>query len=108
MDSKNLFIKSSTYCRLVTWQKKEGEEWSYIGTERDFDLVMASKLLSVLEGEQIYFVTDRHESKLVEKKNLLDSLKERIVSGNFILWNLSFEVVVEFNQIGVARYGYRA
>jgi hypothetical protein len=107
MDSKNLFIKSNTYFRLVTWQKQDGEEWSYIGTERDFDLVRASKLISVLEGEQIYFVTDRHESKLVEKRDLLGSLKDKVVAGNFILWDLSFEAVVEFNRIGVVRQGYR-
>ncbi len=107
MDSKTLFIKSTTYFRLVTWQKQDGEEWCYIGTERDFNLVRASKLLSTLKGEQIYFVTDRHVSELVDKKDLLDSLKDRVLAGNFILWDLAFESIVEFHRIGVARQGFR-
>ncbi|MBO9615125.1 MAG: hypothetical protein J7619_20640 [Dyadobacter sp.] len=107
MDSKNLFIKSSTYFRLITWQRQNGEEWIYIGTETDFDSARAADLVSVLEGDEIYFVTDRHESKRVVKEDLIGSLRERIAVGNFILWDLSFDAVVEFNRIGVARQGLR-
>jgi predicted secreted acid phosphatase len=107
MDPKNLFIKSSTYYRLVNWQKQDGEEWSYVGADSDFDLARASEFISVLKGEQIYFVTNRSESKLVNKENLLTCLKDRVLDGNFILWDLSFEVIVEFNRIGIARQGRR-
>lgn len=106
MDSKTIYIMSTSYLKLVAWQIQDGEEWTYIGTGKDIDSEKTIELVQAfVDEEKLLFVTDRHESKVVDKEDLLPSLKTKI--EDFLLWDLSFKTVVQFSCIGVARKGYR-
>jgi hypothetical protein len=109
MDSKNIFITSTTYLRKVIWEKQEGEEWIYIGIGKDFDSDKANQLVrSTLKTEEIYIVTDRHISRASLIEDLILELELELKAKSFLLWDSSFEWVVEFSHIGVARKGRRA
>lgn len=108
MDSKNIFILSNTYLRQVAWQRQDGEEWAYVGVGNDFDLLKACEIIrSTITGNEIFYVTDRHQSKVVILDHLISSPKATLEGVDFLMWDLSFEAVVEFHHIGIARKGFR-
>lgn len=108
MDSKNIFILSNTYLRQVTWQRQDREEWVYVGVGNEFDLLKACEIIrSTMTGNEIFYVTDRHQSKVVILDHLISSPKATLEGVDFLIWDLSFKAVVEFQHIGIARRGFR-
>jgi hypothetical protein len=108
MDSKNIYITSDTYLRMVSWEKQGEEEWIYLGVGKDFELDKASQLVrSTLKTEEIYIVTDRKNSRVLLVEDIIKGIEMELNASSFVLWDSSFRRVVEFNRIGVARKGHR-
>ena len=104
MDSKNIYISSQTYLKNVAWIKNNSDtEWIYIGNDT---LKIRLLIDSFFEHElQFYFVNDRHNSKRTNKEQILENTKDYLENNDFLIWNLRFNRVIEFNKIGVYRIG---
>lgn len=102
MDSKNIYISSQTYLKSVNWIRNNSDtEWMYIGNDT---LKIGSLIDNFFELEsQFYFVTDRHNSKQVDKKQILERTKDYLENNGFLVWNLRFKKIIEFDKIGVYR-----
>lgn len=108
MDSKTIYIVSETYLPKVDWEKHNGEEWIYIGVDQDFNEEKVSHLVdSTFDAKEVYIVTDRHKSSSLPITDAIRTVKERLQEEKYLLWNLSFDLVIEFAPIGVARKGKR-
>ncbi|MFD1145416.1 hypothetical protein ACFQ4C_30095 [Larkinella insperata] len=108
MDSKTVYLVSERYLPKVKWEQQNGEEWSYIGVDQDFNEEKVSQLVhSTFDTNEVYVVTGRHTSGSSSIANAIRVLKDRLPEGNYLLWNLTFERVIEFARIGVVRKGKR-
>jgi len=58
-------------------------------------------------NNEIFYVTGRHQSKVVVLDHLISSPKSSLEGVDFLMWDLSFEAVVEFHHIGIAQKGFR-
>jgi hypothetical protein len=108
VDSKTIYIVSETYLPKVNWENYNGEEWIYIGVDQDFNEERVSQLVhSTLDGKEVYMITDRHESSSLPITDAIRTVKEGLQEQKYLLWDLSFNLVIEFGRIGVARKGKR-
>ncbi|RZK32885.1 MAG: hypothetical protein EOO61_16435 [Hymenobacter sp.] len=108
MDSKTIYIVSETHLPKVDWEKHNGEEWIYIGVDQDFNEEKVSQLVhSTFDGKEVYMVTDRHESSSLPITDAIRKVKKGLQEEKYLLWDLSFDFVIEFARIGVARKGKR-
>ncbi len=107
MDSKNIYISSQTYLKNVAWIKNNSDtEWIYISNDTlKIDLLIDN----FFEREsEFYLITDRHCSKQADKEQILKNTKDYLENYDFLIWNLRFNKVIEFNDIGVYRIGTHA
>lgn len=106
MDAKNIFISSQTFLKNVQWQMASAEsEWVFIRNDaqeikRLFDNNFSNEQL-------LYLVTDRHQSRLGNKLNILEQVKTYILATNFLIWDFDFSTVIEYDKIGIYRVGNR-
>lgn len=108
VDSKTIYIASRSYLPKVKWEKQNGKEWIYIGVNQDFNEEEVSKLIhSTFNEKEVYIVTDRHKSSGSSITDAIGAVKERLQEENHLLWDLTFDTVIEFGSIGVARKGKR-
>jgi hypothetical protein len=108
LDSKTIYIASTTYLRQVQWEKQQGEEWTYIGMGQDFNQTKVSELIdSTFTADEIYLVTDRHHSCKCSLAEATKTVMQRLEERGYLLWSLCFDVVLELAPIGVARKGKR-
>ena len=104
MDSKNIHISSQTYLKNMFWLPNGTEsEWNFIGN----DVIKLQSLInSIFKTDQtLYLVTDRHNSLEEDKIKILEYSKLLIEQKDFLIWDIHFKKVVEFNKIGVYRIG---
>lgn len=108
MDSKTIYIVSETHLPKVDWEKHNGEEWIYIGVDQDFNEEKVNHLVhSTFDAKEVYVVTDRHKSSSLPITDAIRAVKERLQEEKHLLWDLSFNLVIEFARVGVSRKGKR-
>ncbi|MFD2935459.1 hypothetical protein [Spirosoma flavum] len=108
IDAKTIYIASSTYLPKVEWEKQNGNEWIYVGVDQDFDEgKITQSVYATFDTDDVYVVTDRHNSHRASLADAIKSVKEGLEKEGYLLWNLSFDRVVEFGRIGVLRKGKR-
>ena len=107
MDSRIIYESAKTYIRKVTWTKplnSEDTEWEYIGTADNIENI--TKIIQeFFLTDQLYVAQSKHESFETNKEFIADKIKPLIGKSDFSIWDLSFQKVIEFNQIGVCRRG---
>jgi len=109
VDSKTLYISSERYLPKVEWEKQNGEEWVYIGVDQDFNEEKVSQLVhSTFDTGEVYVVTNRHESSGSSIPDAIRKVKNQLQEEKHLLWDLTFDTVIEFARIGVMRKGKRA
>jgi len=109
VDSKTIYIISERYLPKVEWEKQNGEEWAYIGVDQDFNEEKVSELVYfTFDTGEVYVVTNRHESSGLSIPDAIRKVKNRLPEENHLLWNLTFDTVIEFARIGVVRKGKRS
>ena len=108
MDSKNIYISYQHYSNDIKWERHGESEWMYIGAEEDFKEEKAVKLINTFFTEsELYFITDRHNSFLIEKDDVIAKVKEYLTDYRTALANKDFSKIVEFDKIGILRKGQR-
>ena len=105
MDAKNIFISSETYIRHIDWESEFSDtEWRYIGNnvQRAFSLIS-----DYFQNDRLYLVKDRHNSSETTLEEIQKVLNESLEKESFVIWNITFGQVIEFNRIGIFRMGKR-
>lgn len=110
MDSRNIFIAASRLNSKIEWQKKSSDsEWFYTGLDDGFKRTEVNGLISsFFAGEEIYLVLGRRNSKIISKEKACNEIKCALSnekSMEVFLCDKNFKKMIEFNKIGVARYG---
>jgi hypothetical protein len=106
VDSKNIFISSQTFLKNIQWQKTDPEsEWIYIGNDAQEIKLLFDNIFS--KEQLLYLVTDRHQSRQGNKMSILEQAKAYILANDFLVWDIHFSKVIEYNKIGVYRVGKR-
>lgn len=110
MESRIIYESDKTYLNGINWQKPENNsesEWQYLNpeslTEKDLERVFNASFVS----ENVYVVTNRNESREINKSNLFSEIKSLFGKMEFRVWNEDFENVVEF-KLEVYRKGEKA
>jgi hypothetical protein len=106
MDSKNIFILSQTYSNKINWEKVNPDsEWTFIGGDK----MKAKDLLDSFFNNELslYLIIDRHNSKQDNKPYIFEKIKEYLEQRDFLIWDLNFNKIIEFNKVGVYRVGKR-
>ena len=108
LDSKNINISFKRYSNDINWVMCGESEWIYVGAEEELDEAKITKLLnSFFEESELYLITDRHNSLLIQKEEAVTKVLEFINKHNPALANTDFSKIMEFNKIGVVRLGNR-
>lgn len=108
MDSKNIYISYQHYSNEVEWEMHEESEWIYFGAKEEFKKEKAIELIySFFEESELYFITDRRSSILIEKNIGIEKIMEAIDEYDPALANVDFSKIMEFDKIGVVRKGLR-
>lgn len=107
MDSKNIYIGCMAMMRKAEWEKlKDKNEWYFVGVGKDFLSAEVQRRVNALfSGEQIFFVTDRHNSKEIAKETAAEEVKSSLRDNTITLCERDFRKFIMFNYIGVARQG---
>ena len=107
MESRIIYESDKTYLDKVCWTKPENNsesEWRYLNpkslTEKDVKEIFNTSF----GGNSIYLITNRNESKEINKSNLFSEIKSLFGKMEFRVWNEYFEDVVEF-KLEVYRKG---
>ena len=110
MDSKNIYIVACSKLDTVQWEKEDGaeSEYRYIGTGNEFRKELARKVLSShFENDDLYIVTDRHQSKTISKVEAVEALKESTLSSGAIIVDFDFRYFFMVNNVGSYRIGVK-
>ncbi|WP_055443001.1 hypothetical protein [Lacinutrix himadriensis] len=95
------FLKSK-----LLWKKTNNEEWIHFGTGNDIDYNIVNKSISeYLSGEDIYLVYDRTNSGIFKEEQFQKLFKSILGNKNFYLWNKELTKAIEFNYVGILRFG---
>ena len=101
MESHQLYSASSHMKNRANWC-----EWIYCGIGDDIkDDIIYKAVNAYFPDSKIYFVSTRKESSQVNKQNVLERIKKGLGEYELFLWDANFKRVIEFNKIGVMRYG---
>ncbi len=81
----------------------------YLGVGKEFREVEAVELVNSFFSENdIFFITDRHNSFMIGKSEAILKVKEYIAENDPVLANKDFSKMIEYNKIGVVRKGQRS
>jgi len=106
MESRLIYIASEHLKSKVNWIKVTESEWIYCGSNGDvkFEIVLEHINHHFLDSN-FYIALNRSESIESNSQTIFRDIKELVGMKDFLLWDFSFEKVIEFNHIGVFRKG---
>ena len=82
-------------------------EWSYFGARNEANKPLVVKSIAVYFPDTILNVAvGRKDSVQVNKNEIAVALENILGFKNFLIWDMQFKRVIEFNNIGVMRQGY--
>jgi hypothetical protein len=106
MDSKLIFIKADNLLSKVIWETGSDFGWTYCGRSDDLKKELLNERITKHFGSnEIYFVINRHDSKLVDKSEIISLILAYIDSTDMTFWSEDFCHVLEIKSIGVFRAG---
>lgn len=104
MDSRLIYSATDTLKHKLNWNKNEDEEWIHFGTGKEIDSKkILKKITEHFTDDEIYIVYSRTESGLL--KDNQDLFYSLLGNKNFFLWNKELTKAMEFNYVGILRYG---
>ena len=87
--------------RVVEWN-----EWFYCGVGDDTkEEVINNAINEYFPDSNLYFVTDRRESREMDKRDISERIKKELAQSNIFLWDVNFRKVMEFSTCGTMRSG---
>jgi hypothetical protein len=106
MDAKLIFIKAEHLISKTDLDNQPSGGWLYCGRSGDLNVELLSDCLERhFHGETVYFVTSRHDSRIESKEGILSLIAATIDEQDFALWSEEFDRVMQFQKIGVFRFG---
>ncbi len=106
MESQLIYIANQKMKTKVTWSNSGDTEWIYFGAAEEVNTNMVLQTINFLFSEtQLYISHTRKGSFKIEKNLIIDSIKNILGFEDFVIWDTMFTKAIEFNKIGVFRYG---
>lgn len=106
MDTNNIYIAISHMKSKVNWENLTGNEWTFVGEGNDFKEEDTQKFInSYFSENELYFAIDRHNANTLQKTDASSYIKDNLTNNNITLCNKTFNRMIEFNRIGVAKHG---
>ena len=106
MDAKNIYIAANHMKSKIHWDKLSGNEWSFVGEGCDFKAQEVQKFIdSYFTENELYLVIDRHNSYELPKSYAAAEVQKKLLNNDITLCNFSFNKMIEFSYIGVAKHG---
>jgi hypothetical protein len=108
MDSKNIYNSYLHYENKIEWEMNGEREWIYLGSETEFNEdEVAESINTFFEEYELYLITDRHSSSLIEKNKAIKNVKELSKEYGPVLTNTDFSKMMEFHRIIMGFYRVR-
>lgn len=109
MNSYLIFQINKTLIPKVEWIKlsSEGEsEWQFISVEKGIKTKVFEEIVkNHLTTDFFIFSLSRKSSSRISYSELIDRILLEYETQNFIIWDDSFQNILEFNNVGIYRYG---
>ena len=106
MESRLIYIANEKMKAKVAWSKSGDTEWIYFGAAEEVNTnIVLQKINFHFSETKLYISYTRKDSFETEKNIILDSIKNILGFEDFVIWNITFTKAIEFNKIGVLRYG---
>ena len=106
MESRLIYKANEHLKSKVKWIKVTESEWIYRGSNGDVRLEIVSEHIKRhFVDSNFYVALNRNESFVSNSQTILTDIKKLVGMKDFLLWDFSFEKVIEFNHIGVFREG---
>lgn len=109
MDSRIIFESNRIYINRIVWTKEKPEldsEWQTFDINNPVSLAKIEEIIKAMSnGNTFYLSLGRHNSLVIENESILNEIKELLSKESFHIWNKDFTSVIEFNKMGVFRYG---
>src|SRR5688500_17109493 len=99
MDSRLIYEKSKHPESKIQWNRITESEWIYCGSKGEvkFDIVF-NHVRDYFTDAKLYIVLTRNNSFETIKENIHSVVEELVGSNNFLIWDIRFERVIEFNK----------
>ena len=110
MESKIIYISNETYLPKVNWKRLDNaeSEWKYLDINKNSLSEIQSLINAYFDDAELLIVTTRNDSRREKRNDIGPLLLDILDKFNFTIWNVHFKKVIEFNNVGVYRYGERA
>lgn len=106
MDAKNIYIATSHMKTKIDWNSSFSNEWSFVGEGKDFKEVEVQEFIDSFFSEgELYIVINRHHAYEIPKREASSNVKVNLQKQDVTLSNKTFDKMIEFNYIGVAKHG---
>lgn len=106
MESRLIYIANEKIKSKVAWFKPTDTEWIYFGATTEINKSIVQQRIDSHFSETILYIAHTRLGSFETEKNIiLDKIKNILGYENFVVWNISFSKAIEFNKIGVLRYG---
>jgi predicted glutamine amidotransferase len=104
LDSRLIYSVTNTLKQKLHWNKNENEEWIHFGTGKEIDnRFILNKISEHFKNDEINIVYSRTKSGLLKEHQ--DLFQNLLGNKNFFLWNTELNKAMEFNYVGILRYG---
>ena len=106
MDSRLIFAASEKIKPQVSWVIHSETEWVYFGAGDEVNLDFVKEIVDNRFSDTLLRISLTRQGSFESHINdFLATTKNILGHRNFIVWNSSFDQAIEFNTIGVLRYG---
>lgn len=109
MDSRLIFEANKTYQYKIVWTKlipDSDSEWITYNIEDSKSRENIKEIIELIFKSDILYVSiDRKNSFSSDKETIFDRIKNHLQKEIFFVWSSDFKVVMEFNKIGIFRFG---
>jgi hypothetical protein len=107
VDYRIIYIKSNTGLGRVAWIKVgQDSEWLHFITDNGLDReLVITTINDHFRTASIYFISGRKDSIEISLADFENEIERFINSKGRLIWDANFEKAIEFNEIGVMRYG---
>lgn len=106
MNSRLIFAASGKLHPQVSWVSHTDTEWVYFGAGHEVDHDIVRDIVSShFQYPLLRLCWTRQGSFELDKTDFFAATKEILGYHDFIVWDSSFDQAIEFNKIGVLRYG---
>jgi hypothetical protein len=108
MESSLIYSASRSLKHKVNWIKVSAEtEWIYFGAQDEANKPIVVKSINeYFPDSTLYIALGRKDSRQADKCEIGEAIDNILGIQDFLIWEMGFKKVVEFNHIGVMRRGY--